>query len=48
MINIDSNQTPEKAVTAWINRAGRSVNLMNKGFKAIGVGYAQGGPYGAY
>ncbi|CAF2374575.1 unnamed protein product [Rotaria sp. Silwood2] len=46
--NIAGNQTPEKTVTAWINSPGHCANLMNKGFKAIGVGYAQGGPYGAY
>ncbi|CAF0933572.1 unnamed protein product [Rotaria sordida] len=46
--NIAGNQTPEKTVTAWINSPGHCANLMNKGFKALGVGYAQGGPYGAY
>ncbi|CAF0823719.1 unnamed protein product [Rotaria sp. Silwood1] len=46
--NIAGNQTPEKTVNAWIDSPGHCANLMNKGFKAIGVGYAQGGPYGAY
>ncbi|CAF3139723.1 unnamed protein product [Rotaria sp. Silwood2] len=44
--NIAGNQTPEATVTAWLRSSGHCANIMNRNFKAIGVGYAQGGRYG--
>ncbi|CAF0877457.1 unnamed protein product [Rotaria sordida] len=46
--NIAGNQTPEKTVNGWIASSGHCANLMSKSYKALGVGYAQGGTYGAY
>ncbi|CAF1577557.1 unnamed protein product [Rotaria sp. Silwood1] len=46
--NIAGNQTPEATVASWIKSSGHCANIMNKNFRAIGIGYAKGGPYGAY
>jgi uncharacterized protein YkwD len=37
--------TPESVMTAWMNSPGHRANILNCGFKEIGVGYAQPGNY---
>ncbi|CAF0962622.1 unnamed protein product [Rotaria sordida] len=46
--NIASNETPQATVDAFIESPGHCVNIMNKNSKAIGIGYAEGGPDGGY
>lgn len=41
--------TPEAVVTGWMNSPGHRANILNPGFKAIGVGHVSGqGSYGSY
>ncbi|CAF1676433.1 unnamed protein product [Rotaria magnacalcarata] len=46
--NIADNSTPENTVAAWLESPGHCANIMNSGFKALGVGYAKSGPYSGY
>lgn len=46
--NIAGNSNPDATVDGWIKSPGHCANMMNKDFKAIGVGQATGGTYGAY
>lgn len=47
--NITAGQaTPESVVGGWLKSEGHCRNVMNPGFKELGVGYAQGGSYGHY
>jgi uncharacterized protein YkwD len=47
--NIAAGQpTPATVVTAWMNSAGHRANILNCGYREIGVGYATGGSYGTY
>lgn len=40
--------TPAEIVDAWMNSAGHRVNILNRGFREIGVGIAPGTPNRAY
>jgi len=47
--NIAAGQpTPASVVTAWMNSAGHRANILNCGYREIGIGYATGGSYGTY
>lgn len=47
--NIAAGQgEPKDVVEAWMNSPGHRDNIMNKDFKKIGIGYSEGGEYGAY
>ena len=47
--NIAAGQTSAKAVMdAWMKSPGHRANILNCHYKAIGVGYAIGGPYRYY
>ncbi|MBQ2183880.1 MAG: SH3 domain-containing protein [Lachnospiraceae bacterium] len=47
--NIAAGQgEPKDVVEAWMNSPGHRDNIMNKDFKKIGIGYCEGGEYGAY
>ncbi|MBP5530143.1 MAG: SH3 domain-containing protein [Lachnospiraceae bacterium] len=47
--NIAAGQgEPKDVVDAWMNSPGHRDNIMNKDFKKIGIGYSEGGEYGAY
>lgn len=43
-------QTPAAVMNSWMNSSGHRANILNSGFKHIGVGYtySQGSAYGAY
>ncbi|GAB3872846.1 CAP domain-containing protein [Terrabacter terrigena] len=41
-------RTPSSVMAAWMKSPGHRANILNCSYKAIGVGYASGGPYGAY
>lgn len=41
-------QTAQAVMNAWMNSSGHRANILNAGYTQIGVGYAQGGSYGAY
>ena len=41
-------QTPEAAMTSWMNSAPHRANILSPAFTEIGVGYTLGGPYGVY
>lgn len=38
-------QSPEQVMHAWMNSPGHRSNILKKGYKHIGIGYAQGGAY---
>ena len=42
------NDTAEETMAQWLNSAGHCDNIMSGAFSKLGVGYAQGGPYGHY
>ena len=45
--NIAAGQrTPEEVVAGWLASEGHCRNIMEPGFRELGVGYAQGGSYG--
>lgn len=47
--NIAAGQsTPQTVVNAWLSSSGHRANILNPGYKHIGVGYVAGGPYGHY
>ncbi|MCW5850008.1 MAG: hypothetical protein KIT87_07980 [Anaerolineae bacterium] len=47
--NIAAGQTtPQQVMDAWMNSAGHKANILNPGYRHIGIGYATGGPYGYY
>lgn len=47
--NIAAGQTtPEQVVAGWLASEGHCRNIMNPGFRELGVGYAPGGSYGHY
>lgn len=39
--------TPASIVRGWMNSPGHRANILNRGFRAIGVGVARGVPYAA-
>ena len=41
-------RTPSTVMAAWMKSPGHKANILNCSFRAIGVGYATGGPYGTY
>lgn len=47
--NIAAGQpTPQQVVAGWLQSEGHCRNIMNPGFRELGVGYAGGGSYGHY
>ena len=47
--NIAAGQpTPESVVAGWLRSEGHCRNIMNPGFRELGLGFAQGGTYGTY
>lgn len=47
--NIAAGQrTPQAVMNSWMNSAGHRANILNCGYKAIGVGVANGGSFGIY
>lgn len=47
--NIAAGYTsPEQVVQGWLDSDGHCANLMSASATLLGVGYAEGGPYGTY
>jgi uncharacterized protein YkwD len=47
--NIAAGQTTAASVMkAWMNSSGHKANILNCGYRHIGIGHATGGPYGHY
>jgi uncharacterized protein YkwD len=46
--NIAGNSNADNTVQSWLNSPGHCENLMSGDYRDIGIGYASGGPYGAY
>ena len=47
--NIAAGQkSAEQVMTDWMNSSGHRANILNKDYKQLGVGYAEGGSYGTY
>jgi uncharacterized protein YkwD len=40
--------TPSSVMTAWMNSSGHRANILNCGYKDLGVGYHSGGSYRHY
>lgn len=46
--NIAGNVSPAATVQAWLESSGHCANIMNSGYRTLGVGHVNGGPYGGY
>lgn len=40
--------TPSEVMTGWLNSSGHRANILNAGFREIGIGYFAGGAWGHY
>lgn len=47
--NIAAGQkTAEEVMNSWMNSSGHRANILNEGYREIGIGYVEGGSYGTY
>lgn len=47
--NIAAGQkTAAEVMNSWMNSSGHRANILNEGYREIGIGYVEGGSYGTY